>query len=78
MINIDFDRFIKNRMWFGHWFSYSWGFDQPMVSESIDSGKWQHDPRHAWTPVILVANTFGIAGVDVAKLSDWALRYDKI
>ena len=71
MLQIEFKRFIKNRMWFGYWFSYSWSFDE---SDDIHIGIWQRDPRHHWTPMILVFNTF----VENTNISPWGRRYDTV
>ena len=45
MINIDFDRYIKDRMWFGlHWDT---SFSIPSTSDRIAGSSWHYS--HWWT-----------------------------
>ena len=67
MITIDIEKFIKNRMWFGWWFSYR------SDANLRPDGTWQRDRNHHRVPIILVSD---IIGSD--KTTSWALLYDDV
>ncbi len=77
-LEVELKRYIRNRMWFGYWFSYRWQSWRDHGDELLtrDDGTWQVDHRHHWTPMILVFDTFET--LDDSQLSQWALRYDRI
>ena len=74
MITIDWQRFLKNRCWFGFWYAHPGLYT--IEKGIIIQGHWRPIARNRWRHIIpmrLVHNSFP---EDIRN--DWTNKYDKI
>ena len=69
MVKIDFQKYIRNRCWFGWWYCYPTEF-----ADGDWEGKWIRDGSRRFQPVLIIRLLFN----DDESTTNWDRKYDKI